>query len=155
MEGRREGKNLGFCGNMLKNSYGNLLLLLWNHYKFMLSKNNQVLIPVTQCLLFLLLLFNICYYYCFPLSALQNTFTSPPPPKKPSIHHQYLSLITIRSSKFIFLESLLPKVFFWGGGEEGVLTYFFFFHHFGPSSKSACVYVCLCVCWQHRELFKS
>lgn len=144
MEGRREGKNLGFCGNMLKNSYGNLLLLLWNHYKFMLSKNNQVLVPVTQCLLFLLL-FNICYYYCFPLSALQNTFTSPPPPQKnlQSIINIF-PLLQLGLLNLFFLNPFYPR-FFWGGGGEGVLTYFFFFSPFWTLFKK-CMCICVSVC---------
>lgn len=144
MGGRREGKNLGFCGNMLKNSYGNLLLLLWNHYKFMLSKNNQVLVPVTQCLLFLLL-FNICYYYCFPLSALQNTFTSPPPPKKnlQSIINIF-PLLQLGLLNLFFLNPFYPRVFL-GGGGEGVLTYFFFFSPFWTLFKK-CMCICVSVC---------
>lgn len=96
---------------------------------------------------------NVYYFYYYLIFVIiivslywhYRTLSPPLPPQKPSIHHQYLSLITIRSSKFIFLESLLPKVFFGGWGGRG-LNLLFFFHHFGPSSKSACVYVCLCVC---------
>lgn len=143
MGGRREGKNLGFCGNMLKNSYGNLLLLLWNHYKFMLSKNNQVLIPVTQCLLFLLL-FNICYYYCVSLYWHYRTLHLPSPPKNLQSIINIFPLLQLGLLNLFFLNPFYPR-FFLGGWGEGVLTYFFFFTILDPLQKVH-VYMCVFVC---------
>lgn len=96
---------------------------------------------------------NVYYFYYYVIFVIiivslyrhYRTLSPPLPPQKPSIHHQYLSLITIRSSKFIFLESLLPKVFFGGWGGRGLNLLFFFFTILDPLQKVH-VYMCVCVC---------
>lgn len=96
---------------------------------------------------------NVYYFYYYLIFVIiivslyrhYRTLSPPLPPQKPSIHHQYLSLITIRSSKFIFLESLLPKVFFGGWGGRGLNLLFFFFSPFWTLFKK-CMCICVSVC---------
>lgn len=85
--------------------------------------------------------FIFLYLSCFPLSLLKATSTLANHP-----FHYIAFLITVRSSKFIFLESFSPRDFLICSPRDFlVCSLTLFFCDLSPKKWALCVSVCVCV----------